>query len=67
MQPQVVAVPRPRHQAVLAELHRLLVGVGRLVADVEDGHGGAEKAKAGGGAGLQVIRQGCSRFRKPGE
>ena len=37
-QPQIVAVARPHHQPVLAERHRLRVGVGGSVIDPQAGH-----------------------------
>jgi hypothetical protein len=46
-QPQVVAVARPGHQAVLAELHRVAIAVGGPVPDVEDGHGRAWQSQSG--------------------
>src|SRR6185503_7849724 len=35
----VVAVARPHHEPMFAERDRLAVGVGRRVADGQDGHG----------------------------
>jgi hypothetical protein len=38
-QPEVVAVPRPEHEPVVAERDRLDVAVGGRVANGDDGHG----------------------------